>query len=156
MSDDMQQPNNLQNDLQKTENAQEAPVAEFDEETYKAVVGLVQRLSMQLDELKTKQKEYRERVQNIMDNDSQLSAYEEQAKNAADSFKRRKKELLESAEAKEAQGKIREVREEMKDIQESLTNNLLSYFQMTGVQTFDTPDGQEREFKLNARLMPSK
>lgn len=129
---------------------------EFDQSTYVALKSLIQRLSVQLDEVKVKQKEYRQRLKNIMDNDSQLAEFEEQAKEANQAFRKRKKELEESAEGKEIKAKIKELREETRDLQESLTNSLLSYFQITGAKSFDTPSGEEREFKLNAKLLPPK
>ncbi len=129
---------------------------DFDQQTFEAVKGLVLNLSVKLDEAKEKQKEYRERLKNMMDNDESLAEFEQQAKNAADAFRKRKKELNESTEGKEIKAKIREFSEEIKDLEESLTNNLLSYYQMTGVQSFELPTGEEREFKLKARLLPTK
>lgn len=126
------------------------------ETSYEALKSIIQNLSVKLDELREKQKEYRQISKNILDNDSQLSAYEEQAKEAQLQFKKRKKELMESVEAKEAAAKAKEVGEEMRDIQDSLTNHLLNYYQITGVRSFDTPSGDEREFVFNARLKPPK
>lgn len=128
----------------------------FDSESFDAIKNLIQRLSLQLDEVKVKQKDYKQRLKNILDNDSQLSEFEEQAKEASQAFKKRKQELQETLESKEIKAKIKEYNEEIKDIEESLTNSLLSYYQITGTQSFDTPNGEEREFKLKARLMPSK
>ena len=80
----------------------------------------------------------------------------ETAKEAAEAFKKRKQELKDSVEAKEATAKAKEVREEIKDIEESLTNHLLNYYQITGTKSFPTPDGEEREFRLNARILPNR
>jgi len=128
----------------------------MDQETFIAVKGLIQRLSMNLDELNTKQKDLRQSLTNIADNDLALAEMEEQAKDAQLAYKKRKKDLMESTEAKEIRGKLKELNEEKRDLQDSLTNHLLNYFQMTGTQSFETPSGGEREFKLNARLLPPK
>ena len=124
-------------------------------QSYEAVKGVIQNLSIKLDELKDKKKEYQQRIKNLLDNDAQLSAYEETAKEAAEAFKKRKQELRDSVEGKEAAAKVKEVGEEIKDIEESLTNHLLNYFQITGTKSFPTPDGEEREFRLKARLLPN-
>jgi len=129
---------------------------EFDQESFNAIKGLIQRLSVQLDEVKEKQKEYKQRLKNILDNDSQLAEFEEQAKEASQAFKKRKIELADSIEGKEIKAKVKEYSEEIRDIEESLTNSLLTYYQVTGTQSFDTPTGEEREFKLKARLLPTK
>lgn len=128
----------------------------FDQASFDAIKGLIQRLSIQLDETKAKQKEFKERLKNILDNDTQLAEFEQQAKDASQLFKKRKQELQESLEGKEIKAKIKEYSEEIRDIEESLTNSLLSYYQITGTQSFATPTGDEREFKLKARLMPAK
>jgi len=128
----------------------------MDQETFIAVKGLIQRLSLDLDELNTKQKDLRQSLTNIADNDLALAEMEEQAKDAQLAYKKRKKDLMESTEAKEIRGKLKELNEEKRDLQDSLTSHLLNYFQMTGTQSFETPSGGEREFKLNARLLPPK
>lgn len=128
----------------------------FDAETFNAVLGLIRSLSVQVDELKTKQNEFKERLNNLLENDSQLATFMDQAKEATQAVKRRRQEILNLPEAREVTNKLKEMAEEVRDISDSLTNNLLSYYQMTGVQTFDDPDGSEREFKLNAKLMPNK
>lgn len=128
----------------------------MDAESFEATKRLVQNLSVKLDELKAKQKEFRERLKNLQVNDALLSEYEEQAKAAASEFTKRKKELMASVEAQEVQAKLKETNEELKDIQDSLTNHLLNYFQVTRTQSFETPTGQEREFRLNAKLLPVK
>lgn len=128
----------------------------FDKETFVAIKGLVQRLAQQLDEVIAKQKEYKERLKNLMDNDSQLQAYVDESAKATKAVTQRKVELNQSLEGKEIRAKIKELGEEIKDLKDSLTNNLLNYFQITGTQSFETDDGQEREFKLDAKLLPQK
>ena len=132
------------------------PSSDFDEQTFITVKNLIYQLSVQLDEVKAKRKEFQARIKNMLDNDTQLAEFEEQAKQANQAFKKRKSELEESAEGVEVKAKIKELSEEIRDLDESLTNSLVSYFQITGTKSFDTPSGEEREFKLNARLLPAK
>lgn len=162
MSDDLDLQNTADenNDLEIEETENESGASTngegFDQETFVAVKGLIQRLSVQLDEVREKQKEFKQRLKNILENDGQLSEFEEQAKEASKAYKTRKQELTNSTEAKEIKMKVKEYSEEITDLEESLTNSLLSYFQITGTQSFDTPTGEEREFKLKARLLPQK
>lgn len=130
--------------------------AGFDATTFNSVKNLIIQLSLQLDEVKQKKREFQDRLKNIMDNDTQLAEFEQQAKDASQAFKKRKKELEESAEGKDIKAKIKELSEELSDLGESLNNSLVSYFQITGTKSFETPSGDEREFSLNARLLPSK
>lgn len=142
--------------MDNTNVSQNTNTNEFDEQTFNSVKNLIYQISVQLDEVKGKKKEFQQRLKNIMDNDSQLAEFEEQAKEASLSFKKRKKELEESVEGKEVKSKIKEISEEIRDLEESLNNSLISYFQITGSKSVDTPSGEEREFKLNARLLPNK
>ena len=146
---------NIQTD-QDQEDVLAKPPAEFDQETFNAVSNLVHRLSIELDELKTKKKEFKEQLDAIQLNDDKYNELEENAKKASEAFKARKKELQNRPDTQAVQAKIKETSEEMRDIEESLSNNLLSYYQMTGARVFDTPTGDEREFTLKARLKPAK
>jgi chromosome segregation ATPase len=128
----------------------------FDQQGYQAVQALIERLCSQLDEVKEKQKETRQSLTNVFANDQQLSEFENQAKNASKAFKQRKTELQQTPEAKQLSAKLKEMSEEVKDIEDSLTNHLISYFQMTGTKSFSTLTGEEREFKVLAKLLPKK
>lgn len=147
---------NLNNDVNESVSEGNNDSNPTDVQDYQAVKGIIQRLAVQLDELKERQKDYKQRIKNLLENDLELSQLEEQAKNASDGMKKRKQQLMNSLEAKEAKAKAKEIAEEMADIQDSLTNHLLNYFQITGTQSFDTISGGEREFKLTAKLMPPK
>lgn len=156
MSDDLNKIK-LDNDENGAEATDEAGVDEMtDMGGYEAVKGLIQRMSVQLDELKEKQKDLRERLKNIQDNDAQLGELEIQAKEAATAFKKRKKDLMDSLEAREVKAKLTEANEEAKEIKESLTHHLLNYYQITGTQSFETPAGGEREFSFAAKIKPAK
>ncbi len=141
-------------DRGESEGMGDSPI--LDAESFEATKRLIQNISTKLDELKGKQKDLRGRLKNILDNDVALSEYEQQAKDAASEFTKRKKDLMESVEAKEIRAKSKEVAEEIGDMQDSLTHHLISYYQVTGVQSFETASGEEREFKFNAKLMPAK
>ena len=151
MSDDVQK---IQLDVEESDNNRST--SGVDEESFLATQRLIQTLSVKIDELKRTQKELRQRLKNIMENDVALNELEEQAKNAAEGFKKRKKELMDSVEAKDVKMKIKEATTEINEMEESLTGHLLTYYQVTGVQSFETPSGGEREFKINAKLMPRK
>ena len=156
MRDDVNRSNTVaQLDIPEDETSEVNP-EELDAESFTATKKLIQNLSVKIDELKVKQKEYKERMKNLQVNDALLGEYEEKAKEAASEFKKRKKDLMESVEAKEVRAKLKELSEELGDLGDSLTNHLLNYYQVTRTQSFETHSGSEREFKLNAKLMPSK
>jgi hypothetical protein len=52
--------------------------------------------------------------------------------------------------------KMKEVQDEINEVKGTLNNHLVRYFQMTGSQVIEEPDGSEREFSLQARLKKAK
>ena len=128
----------------------------IDPESFEATKGLIQNLSLSLDELTIQQRELKERLDNILINDAQLSQLEANQKEAATAYKKRRKDLLESVEAREVKTKMSEVKDEVREIKESLTHHLLNYYQVTGVQSFETPSGDEREFSFSAKIKKAK
>lgn len=132
------------------------PISKIDQDSLDATQSLIHRLSGQLDELKTKQKELTDMVKGIFDNDDKLSTAKNTADEATKEARTRKQEINETTEIKELHIKVADVKEDLKMVQESLNTHLVNYFQMTGSTAVDLPDGTEREFKLTARLKPAK
>ena len=131
--------------------------ASVDPDSFNATEGLVQRLSMQLDELKVKQKELADMLKGVFDNDEEFTTAQTAAEEAGKSLKDRLSVLNNSTQVKEMRIKLTEVREDLKMVQDSLNVHLVNYFQMTGGSTsFPTPDGTERDFTLQAKLKPVK
>ncbi len=124
----------------------------FNPETFKTVVSLVKIKTFRLDELNNQIKEVNESLKNIIINDSQLSETEENAKNAALTVKKRKQELMNQPESQSLKIKLVELKEELQDTEESLSTQLLSLYQMTGVKEFETDNGEVREFVIKAKV----
>lgn len=125
-------------------------------ETLIATQNIIQRYSTEYDEVNAKLKDVREMMKNMFDNDAELQELEEQAKTVTQDARNRKQRVKESPESVELQMKMKELKEEQNEIQETLNNHLLRYYQMTGSQVIEEPDGTEREFKVQARLKAKK
>ena len=125
-------------------------------ESLMAVQNIIQRYSGEYDEVNSRLKDLREMMKNMFDNDAELQELEEQAKTVTQDARNRKQRIKESPESVELQMKMKELKEEIGEIQETLNNHLLRYYQMTGSQVIEEPDGTEREFKVQARLKAKK
>lgn len=138
--------------------ADPSEVAQAEEfgETLIATQNLIQRYSQQDDTLRKQMGELREQLNNLFENDTDLQEKEIQAKQLTTDVKAAKQKVKESPEAVQTQLKIKELGEERKEIQEALNNHLLRYFQLTGSQVIEQPDGSEREFSISARLKAKK
>lgn len=134
---------------------QVAQAEEFGE-TLIATQNLIQRYSQQYDTLKREMAELRESLNNLFENDTELQEKEAQAKTLTTDLKQQRQKVKESPEAVQLQLKMKEKGEERKEIEEALNNHLLRYYQLTGSQVIEQPDGTEREFSISARLKGKK
>jgi chromosome segregation ATPase len=140
------------------EGADPNEVAQAEEfgETLLATQNLIQRYSQQFDTIKKQMSELRESLNNLFENDTELQEKEAQAKTLVTDVKQQKQKVKESPEAVQLQLKIKELGEERNEIIEALNNHLLRYYQLTGSQVIEQPDGSEREFSVSARLKGKK
>lgn len=135
--------------------AQVQQAEQFGEELV-STQNIIHRYSIELDELNDKLKSVRESFKNLMDNDVELQEMEAKTKTATTDLRNKKQRVKESPEAVQLAMKTKEIQEEKKEIEETLRNHLLRYYQMTGSQVIEEPDGSEREISINARLKGKK
>lgn len=115
---------------------------------------LIERNANELDRLQTEMKQMRESLKNIFENDAILAEAEDVAKQASQQLKERKQQVDNNPEVRQLKLKMSDLKEEMKEIEETLNNHLINLFQMTGSSSFDTSDGDQREFVLRAKVKP--
>lgn len=153
-SDDVKQNDekNWEDDVNNTELDTVELEPSFDAEAYQSVKNIVARKAVQADELKEKLKEYNESLKNVLVNDAELAEAEDKAKEAKVAVVKRKKSLNDSPEVKNLKLKQAEVKEELKDVEDSLSNQLLQLYQITGVKEFETAAGEVREFNIKAKI----
>lgn len=121
-----------------------------------ALEGVIRRQSVRLDELRAEVKTLNDQLRSILDNDEELSKAEEEVKVAARKQKERKTALASNAESMQIKFKLKDIKESIKDLEDSLSNHLLNLFQVTGVKEFDTDDGGKREYDVKAKLRGKK
>lgn len=93
--------------------------------------------------------------QTVADGSAVWTAVERKTKVKVEVTKR-KKELKESPEAQSIRAKMKEYKEDLRDIEESLSNQLVNLFQITGVKEFETVTGEVREFVIKAKVKAKK
>jgi ABC-type phosphate transport system auxiliary subunit len=128
---------------------------EFGEELT-SIRNLIQRYADQADTVRDQVKEVRDSLKNIFDNDTELQELEEQAKQMTTDVKSKRQRLKESPEAVQLQMKAKEMKEELGEIEDTLKNYLLRYYQMTGSTVIEDDSGDEREIRINAKLSSKK
>lgn len=121
-------------------------------QTITSLQNVIERNADQLDELKTKLKEFREQLRSVFENDTSLSEAEEQAIQYQQQIKDRKSRLMSDPQVTSLQVKIGELNEQKKEIEEALSDHLVNYYQLTNSKSFDTSDGDQREFVIKASV----
>ena len=101
-------------------------------------------------------KQKREMINNVLENDSQLQEANEQKAQVAQQVKERKNNLNESVQMRQLRDDLREFKDEQTDLEESLSNHLVNYHQLTNSTSFDTADGDQWEFQIRARVKMRK
>lgn len=128
----------------------------FDPEVFEATKNLIIRKLVQVEELKKEASELSESLKNILTNDSTLADLEEKQKETRVEVQKRKRDLNNSPASQSIKTKLMETKEELRDAEDSLSNQLLNLYQMTGVQEFETPSGEVREFVVKAKVKAKK
>lgn len=143
-------------DTQKSQQVSEGQKSGIQTDTLSALQALLERQAERVDDLRRKIRAASESMKSIMDNDEKLAEVTQAAEKVSLDIKSRKKTLTESPEFREQRTKTIELKDELKELEESLNSHLISYFQQTGVKTFDTTGGDQREFKVYAKVLPKK
>lgn len=138
-----------------------AEVAESDNlaNTVMSLQNLIERHANRLDELKETVKQLRQQLKDHFDSDAQLSEAKVQADEYTSQVKERKAKLQADPSVTNLKVKIAEQIEEQKEVEEALSDHLVNYYSLTNSKSFDTSDGDQREFVIKAKVSgkrPSK
>ncbi len=125
-------------------------------ETLSSLQNIIERSATELQQINEDLKQYRESLRNIFENDSELSTAQEQAQQATTQVKERKAKLQGDAQVTQIKVNIGELNERKKEVEESLSNYLVNYYQLTHSTSFDTSDGDQWEFAIKAKVKPRK
>lgn len=133
------------------------PVNEVEEsnqvaETLISLQNLIERNANELDRMKDAVKELRQQLKNIFENNVQLTEAEQMAEEVTTKVKELRQSVDNQPEVRQIKLKLTDLKEEMKEIEETLNSHLIHLFQLTGSNSFDTSDGDQREFELKARV----
>lgn len=146
---------------EKRENASIPPISieigtEAGQDSVMATQAIINRQAERLDTLKETVKQINDSLRSILENDQELGQVEDELKQATKKLKERKIQLTQSPESVQFKYKLKEVKEQIKELEESLNNHLLNYYQLTGTRVFDTDSGEQREFRVIAKIMGKK
>jgi uncharacterized phage infection (PIP) family protein YhgE len=125
-------------------------------DTLNHLQNVIERNADQLTKLSNELKLKRESLKNVFDNDAQLAEAAEEQQRQSQQVKERKAQLQNSSEALQLKTQIGELNEQKKEIEDTLSNHLLNYYQLTNSTSFDTSDGDQWEFNIKAKVKGKK
>lgn len=125
-------------------------------ETLGSLQNVIERHANELQRIAEELKQNRELMNNFFENDTTLQAAQEEAKMASASLKERRGQVANHPQVTSLRVKLTELGEQKKEIEETLSHHLVNYYQLTNSKSFDTSDGDQWEFSVNARVKPRK
>lgn len=144
------------NELNKDETDAEVAASNEVAETLASLQGLIERQANQLKELSEELGHKRESLKNIFDNDTQLGEAEAKVEVMTDEVKVRKSQLQTDPQVTSLKVQIGELNDQKKEMEETLSNHLVNYHQITNSTSFDTSDGDQWDFNIHAKIKARK
>lgn len=130
--------------------------ANFDIQAFEATRQIAVRQVQRLQELKKEFKIFSGQLQDLLENDQELTEADAAAEESTQKVKLRKAEIMETTEAKNIKLKISDLKEERLDIEDSLTGHLLDLYQTTGVMEFEDQGGEIWEYEFKSKIKTHK
>ncbi len=106
-----------------------------------------------LESLKDELKPLKEMIDSIFINDTDYVEKNEIAKKASKNKSEAKKRILRQPQASELNQKIEDIKDHLKEVQESLSYYLREYQRLTGANEFEGEDGEIRQIVYVAKLV---
>ncbi len=114
--------------------------------------SVIERNALESERIAQDLKLKRESLKSVYENDARLSEAEEVSQQKSLQVKEEKARLLASPQTVAIRNSIAELSAQKKELEETLSNHLLNYFQLTNSKSFDTSDGDQWEFSVAAKV----
>jgi hypothetical protein len=124
--------------------------------TLTSLQNVIERNAQNLQKIAEELKHKRESMKSVFENDTLLAEAQEQAALYSNQLKERKSKIQTDPQVTSLKIQIGELNEQKKEIEESLSNYLVQYYQLTNSKSFDTSDGDQWEFDVKAKVKPKK
>lgn len=136
----------------------EQEIAASDElsESLNHLQNVIERNATELERIENELKEKKESLQSVFENDTALAEALAVADQSTQALKERKTQLQATSQVASLRVQLKELQDQKKEIEESLSNHLINYFQITQSKSFDTSDGDQWDFSIKARVKPRK
>lgn len=134
----------------------QAEESTFDIDAYNATLETVRRRLTILDKAREELKKLNEMHQDVYTNDAFYNDAEAVVKDAQKRKKEVKSTIEKKPEAAQISGKVKDLREQIKDNEDMLSQELMEYYRTSGVTEIEDADGNVQEFTIKVKLKPKK
>lgn len=117
------------------------------------ITGLIQNYLTQIDTNREELKKSRQMLADGFENDPVYREHAEKAKEANKVKNATRAQIMKQPALMELKTKIKEMTEEVKAANEALSDYLQQYQKLTGLNSFETPDGKVKQIVYLARLV---
>ncbi len=118
--------------------------------------NVIERNAREIERLDLELKEKKESLQSVFENDQALAEAIVVADQSTQALKERRAQLQATAQVASLKVQVKELQDQKKEIEETLSNHLVNYFQITQSKSFDTSDGDQWDFVIKARVKSRK
>jgi hypothetical protein len=117
------------------------------------LTGLINSHISQIDRLKIEAGKLKEMLDDIFQNDPTYIEHDKAVKEASKIRGATKKQILKTPQAADLSNKILDLRSQIKERNQELSDYLQDYAKTTGTNSFETEDGTVRQIIYTARLV---
>jgi ABC-type phosphate transport system auxiliary subunit len=114
---------------------------------------MIQKRLQMLDDLQEELRKLRQDANEMLENDPEYTRIKEETDLIKEQVKEKKAQVVEATAYNEVQEKMRELRGDIKDQQEALSQELIELYKEEGVTVVETPSGEVKKLKFNVKLI---
>lgn len=118
----------------------------------KSTLEAVQRLTVELAELRAKMKSTKEDLKDIAEQNDEYRALQEELKEVSEKRATAKKLLEADRDYQAVNSELEELKYKYKDLQEIMSHHLVTYFGETDETQLTLPNGETVQILINAKL----
>ncbi len=117
------------------------------------LTGLINSNIAMIERLKTESGKFKEMLDDIFNNDPTFQEHDKAVKEASKIRSNTKKQILKTPQAADLDSKVQELRNQIKNRTQDLSELLQDYAKTTGMSSFETETGHVKQIVYSAKLV---
>lgn len=113
----------------------------------------IQKRLQVLEDLQEELRNLRQQASEMLEDDPEYTRIKGETDQIKEQVKEKKAQLVEGTAYNEAQEKMKELRADIKDQQEALSQELIDLYKEEGITRIEAPNGEVKELKFSVKLI---